>query len=271
MDAESADMGILDKVTKLEKRLEKLATRGDVAPEPMEIRRAVLDEVEEQVQPGPRAKPVFPYNRVTVAIVAPDAKTRASMEAVVGDDAQLQAAVEERLHEAGCARVGRLEVRVKYARKAGSDWDTGRVFRVTCEREEVHAAEEAPAPAGTAQLVVVKGASPRKAHVLTGERTNIGRIGEVLDRERRVVRRNQVVFSEGGDPVNETVSRAQAHITRSSSGEFRLFDDHSSHGTRIFREGRTISLPSGSPRGVKLVPGDEIYFGQACVRFEMKP
>jgi len=70
--------------------------------------------------------------------------------------------------------------------------------------------------------------------------------------------------------VNDTVSRAQAHILRTSAGEYRLFDDRSSHGTRIFREGRTIALPSGSPRGVKLQPGDEIYFGQACVRFEEK-
>jgi hypothetical protein len=160
-------------------------------------------------------------------------------------------------------------VHVKYARKPGADWETGRVFRVTCERQ-AEAAGQPAAATGTVQLVVVKGASPRKTYVLTGERTNIGRIAEVLDKERRVVRRNQVVFAESGDPANETVSRAQAHITRASTGEYRLFDDRSSHGTRIFREGQTIALPSGSPRGVKLVPGDEIYFGQACVRFEVK-
>jgi hypothetical protein len=117
---------------------------------------------------------------------------------------------------------------------------------------------------------VIKGASTRKTYVLAGERTNIGRIAEVLDKERRVARRNQVVFAEGGDPVNDTVSRAQAHIRRMPGGEWRLFDDRSSQGTRIFREGRTIALPSGSPRGVRLHSGDEIYFGQACVRFEIR-
>lgn len=264
-------MGILDKVAKLEKKIEKLAARGDVAPEPVEIRRAILDEVEEGVQAGPRSKPVFPYNRVTVAVVAPDAKTKASLEAVLGDEAELRSAVEERLHEAGCQKVPGLEVRVKYARKPGSDWNTGRVFQVTCQREEAIEPPAAPTPAVTsAQLVVVKGASPRKTYLLTAERTNIGRIAEVLDKERRVARRNQVVFAEAGDPVNETVSRAQAHILRAPTGEYRLFDDHSSHGTRIFRAGRTIALPSGSPRGVKLQAGDEIYFGQACVRFEVK-
>jgi hypothetical protein len=29
-----------------------------------------------------------------------------------------------------------------------------------------------------------------------------------------------------------------------------------------------VALPAGSVRGVKLAPGDEIYIGQAAVRFE---
>lgn len=266
-------MGILDKVTRLEKRLEKLAARDDVALEPVEIRRAILDEVEELVQPGPRSRPVFPYNRVNVVLAAPDANAKAALAAVLGEGRDLQSAVEERLREAGCSRVANLETRVRFVRRPGSGWPTGRMFQVTCEREEAPAAgkgDVAPRMALTGQLVVVKGASPRKTYPLAAERTNIGRIAEVLDRERRVARRNQVVFAEGGDPVNDTVSRAQAHIVRSSAGEYRLFDDRSSHGTRIFRDGKTIALPSGSPRGVKLQPGDEIYFGQACVRFEIK-
>lgn len=261
-------MGILDKVTKLEKRLEKLAARDDVALEPVEIRRAILDEIEDLVQPGPRSHPVFPYNRVNVAVVAGEASRKAALEAVLGDDPALQTAVEERLREAGCSRVRDLEVRTRYVRKAGSDWE-GRPFRVSCQREPAVEAPPAPVNAAAAQVVVVKGASPRKTYVLAGERTNIGRTAEVLDHDRRVVRRNQVVFAEGGDPANETVSRAQAHILRTSEGEYRLFDDRSAHGTRIFREGRTIALPSGSPRGVRLQPGDEIYFGQAAVRFEI--
>jgi len=162
-----------------------------------------------------------------------------------------------------------LRVTLRYVRKAGTDWETGRVFKASAAQEEA-AAASAPEPAPPAQLVVVKGSTTKKSYALSAERTNVGRIAEVLDRERRVARRNQVVFADAGDPANETVSRAQAHIVRAPSGEYRLFDDHSSHGTRIFRDGRTIALPSGSPRGVRLQPGDEIYFGQACVRFEVK-
>ena len=85
-----------------------------------------------------------------------------------------------------------------------------------------------------------------------------------------------VTDSSGGVVPNATVTVKNLDTGESRTaetgptGEYRLFDDHSSCGTRIFRAGRTISLPSGSPRGTKLQPGDEIYFGQACVRFEVK-
>jgi|WetSurMetagenome_2_1015567.scaffolds.fasta_scaffold65019_2 hypothetical protein len=263
-------MGILDKVTKLEKRIEKLAVRGDVPLEPAEVRRAVLDDVEELIQPGPRSKAVFPYNRLEVSVVAPDAARRAAFEAALDGEAGLKAAIEERLREAGCTRMPAMRVTLRYVRKAGADWDTGRVFRTTAAQEDAPPERSASEPAAPAQIVVVKGSATRKAYALTAERTNVGRTAEVVDKERRVARRNQVVFAEAGDAVNDTVSRAQAHILRTPAGEYRLFDDHSSHGTRIFRDGRTIALPSGSPRGVRLQSGDEIYFGQACVRFEVK-
>ena len=91
----------------------------------------------------------------------------------------------------------------------------------------------------------------------------------MLDRDKRVVRRNQVVFTERDNGINQTVSRAHAHILRTPGGEYRLFDDNSSCGTRVFRGGRTIPLPSGSPRGTTLRSGDEIYIGQACLRFDI--
>ncbi len=66
---------------------------------------------------------------------------------------------------------------------------------------------------------------------------------------------------------NATVSRRHAHI-RSAEGEYRLSGDGSEFGTRIFRDGRSIEVPSGDRRGERLRPGDEIYLGRACLRFE---
>ena len=98
-------------------------------------------------------------------------------------------------------------------------------------------------------------------------RINIGRLAELTDSEQRVVRRNDVVFEEGADEANATVSRSHAHI-RLDSGEYRVCDDESEFGTRVFRDGRPIEVPAGNRRGEKLRPGDEIYVGRACLRFE---
>jgi pSer/pThr/pTyr-binding forkhead associated (FHA) protein len=84
-----------------------------------------------------------------------------------------------------------------------------------------------------------------------------------------VIRRNDVVFEEGADEVNATVSRGHAHIRRDpAAAGYRICDDASEYGTRIFRGGRSIDVPPGA-RGERLRPGDEIYLGRACLRFEL--
>jgi hypothetical protein len=270
-------MGIIDKVRRLEQQLERLAERSDIPMQPIEIRKATLDEVEDLVQPAGRSRKVFPFNRVTVEVVAAEPAQRAAIEAVLGDESDLAAAVRERLKTAGCPEPRGLTVRLRVVKKAGAEWETGRVFRLLCERssqeaeaatagrEEAATAAARPAPA---RITIVKGDATRKSYVVNAERINVGRLAEVVDKDKRVVRRNQVVFTDIENAVNQSVSRAHAHIATTPKGEFRLFDDRSSYGTRIFRSGRTITLPAGSPRGARLQPGDEISFGRACVRFD---
>jgi pSer/pThr/pTyr-binding forkhead associated (FHA) protein len=115
--------------------------------------------------------------------------------------------------------------------------------------------------------VVVKGKADRGEYALDRSRINIGRMPELTDADHRVVRRNDVVFEEGADEANATVSRKHAHV-RFESGDYRLCDDGSEFGTRVFREGRSLEVPAGDRRGEKLRPGDEIYLGRACLRFE---
>jgi pSer/pThr/pTyr-binding forkhead associated (FHA) protein len=62
------------------------------------------------------------------------------------------------------------------------------------------------------------------------------------------------------------VSRRHAHLTYfPGTGDYRLQDDRSAHGTSILRGGRTIVVPVGS-RGVRIESGDEIILGQARIR-----
>ena len=106
--------------------------------------------------------------------------------------------------------------------------------------------------------------------MLDKPRVNIGRLAELTDSRQRVVRRNDIVFEDGADEANATVSRGHAHIRLDAeTNEYRICDDASEYGTRIFREGRSIEVPSGGKRGERLNPGDEIYLGRACLRFEI--
>jgi len=137
---------------------------------------------------------------------------------------------------------------------------------------EIEYAAEAPKPVKTAplapgRLVLVKGKTDREEYTLERARTNLGRLAELTDADHRLVRRNDVVFEEGADEVNATVSRRHANI-RLEDGEYRLCDDGSEFGTRIFRDGRSIEVAAGDRRGEKLRANDEIYLGRACMRFE---
>ena len=77
------------------------------------------------------------------------------------------------------------------------------------------------------------------------------------------------LFEGGADEANATVSRKHAHVT-SEAGEYCLSDDASEFGTRVFRNGRSLDVPSGNRRGEKLKPGDEIYPGRACLRLRRR-
>jgi pSer/pThr/pTyr-binding forkhead associated (FHA) protein len=100
-------------------------------------------------------------------------------------------------------------------------------------------------------------------------RIDLGRGLEVRDTRHRLLRTNHVAFVEGSAAVNQTVSRRHAHIAEDPSGDHRLHDDRSEHGTGIVRGGRTIPVPPGS-RGVRLCSGDEIALGEARVRIRIE-
>ena len=88
---------------------------------------------------------------------------------------------------------------------------------------------------------------------------------------RGSVRHNHLVFADDGSAVNATVSRAHAHIQHDREAEaFLLFDDGSSHGTRVLRGGRALAVPRQGTRGVRIEDGDELEFGSARVKFQLR-
>jgi len=222
------------------------------------VHRAILEEIETKIQVVARGKRIFPYQRLTVTLVSPDADRRALFLAAFGD--RLATDIREALAGAKCEAPRGLAVAIQTA-EAG---DRPFVIEYGSDRP---APAPAPAASAPAKLIVVRGKAQQAEYVLDRRRFNIGRLAELTDAEQRVVRRNDIVFEEGADEVSGTVSRKHAHIVM-EDGEYRICDDRSEFGTSIFRDGRPIELVKGGRRGEKLRPGDEIYFGRACMRFE---
>jgi len=225
------------------------------ADELLLVHRAILEEIESKVQIVARGKRILPYARLTVTLVSPDAERRELYQAAFGE--RLAVDIREALASARCeAPALAVEVRTEENGKQpfAIEYRTGRPAAAT--------------PSATpAKLTIVRGKAQQAEYRLDHPRVNIGRLAEVTDAEQRVVRRNNIVFEEGADEANATVSRKHAHITLEDAG-YRICDDGSEFGTRIFRDGRTVEVPEGNRRGERLRPGDEIYLGRACMRFE---
>ena len=223
------------------------------------LHRAILAEVEGKVQIVARGRRVFPFARVVVTMVAAEEERRTILQAAFGE--RLGADIREAMEGSQCELPRGFSVEVRTA-EAGL-----RAFEIAYAVEPVKVEAAPAAPPATGRVIVVKGKTASPEYTLERARTNIGRLPELTDADHRVVRRNDVVFEEGADEANATVSRKHAHI-RLEAGDYRLCDDGSEFGTRVFRDGRSIEVPAGDRRGEKLRPGDEIFLGRACLRFE---
>ena len=240
---------------------------GDATP--LEIAQAALDDVERRVQPVGRGERVFPYTHVTVRVHAAG-EARASVEAVF---AGFDDRVRERLAEVRCAPRPVI-VAVECLEEPDESWPAGRRFEVQYAKEETHAAASLPPAAGTAvvteppplRVTVLKGAATDEAFSFTESTVSIGRSADPTDGFGRV-RRNRIAFLDTVDGITETVGRAHARLRfDAATGDYRLFDEGSSNGTSVVRDGDVIVVHRRDPRGVRVRSGDEIQVGRALLR-----
>ena len=269
---------ILGRARRLEARIAETVDRAAArmlppSPrEPLEIAHRIVAAVEREVQPAGRGRHLFPFNRIQVWLAAPSRQTRARFEATFAAEPTLAQRIHARLDTAGCA-VPDLTIAVDYVESAGTAWMTPD-FHVEFERVEappsplVEPVETLPvaAPPAPIELEIMAGSADQPVFAFQLARIEIGRCAEVRDRRNRLVRTNQLAFSDTDHPLNQTVSRRHAHLDyQPAEAAFRIFDDGSEQGTSVARNGRTIAVPAGS-RGVRLQAGDEIVLGLARVR-----
>ena len=119
------------------------------------------------------------------------------------------------------------------------------------------------------EITVVTGVANHTKRSFAAARVDLGRGEDVKDSGHRLIRRNDLAFAEGAAAVNHSVSRQHAHISyAAATGDYRVHDDGSAHGTSVVRAGRTIAVPAGS-RGVRLQSGDEILLGDVRLRIRI--
>jgi FHA domain len=256
----------------LERRIdEKLrgmlrSSSADQKRELLEIHRALLDDVSAHVDRLVRGKQVFPYTRLQVRILLPDAALRRSYEVVFVEGDALARDIQLRLDDQRVELPPRLTVQVELVTELPPD--------VAPRGFDVHYGSiPTPQPSEDTlevRITVIAGSAEQQQLCLRKKRINLGRLVEVIDADGRLTRKNDVAFRDDAQAPNPSVSRAHAHIEFDpEKAAFRLFDDRSTHGTTIIRDGSVIQVPQGLSKGIALRNEDEIVLGQARLRFEV--
>jgi hypothetical protein len=268
-------MDLLGKARRLEstiaRRLDRAARDvvGAVTREPLEVVHLVIEAVEHEIQPGGRGKRVFPFNNITLSVLAPSDEGRARFDAVLAGEPPLRDRIVEHLRSKSCP-IDDLTLDVAYVARAPKDWRHPQ-FNIAFARVARSPASDAPRDPAWARLdlTVVRGTAERRTYSFAAKRIDLGRCSEVRDTRNRLIRTNHVAFVEGSGEINQSVSRCHAHIAyEPSSGGYRVRDDGSVHGTSVVRNGSTVAVPAGS-LGVRLRTGDELVLGEARLRIKL--
>ena len=212
-------MAIRDRLIDFEQRLKRLA--GESEPrEPLEIRRAIIRQVVDSARPTGRGRRVLPYDRVSVDVVAESTEARRVLDAVLQREDGLEATLRRALDAVGCTPSRQFGVDVHYRKHAPAGWAPSQRLAVAGKAvapEPTAAAPAAPLPvdpiprAVVVQLKVLRGRAVRKTVEVSAERINIGRGEEVSDRDRRLVRRNDLAFVPGDGDRRHRVAGPCAH------------------------------------------------------------
>jgi hypothetical protein len=227
----------------------------------LEIRRDILEDVRDKIQPKGEGRNLFPYNSIEVRIAVEDPEEQEIWDTAFTEGDGLQHDIAGLLSEAGCPLPTGFSVNVNVTEEPGLAAAT-RPFAIDYSNRKREQPPSATRPA--LKLTVVRGQADAPEYTFTAERVNIGRLREVVGEKDGLRRRNDVPFAE----TETTVSREHASIRYDpESGKFRLYDSGSQRGTSVFREGRRLDAPR--VRGVQLQSGDEIHVGDARIKFEV--
>jgi hypothetical protein len=236
--------------------------------DPLAIRQGILCQIESKIVEDIGGK-IFPFGRIVVRL---QPHTKAQSAAI--DDALLQTGtlksdIVQMLKEAQARFPDELETSIELRPHSAPNPEDSS-DRPAFEMDFIKSESLKSQPIPEAKLLIIKGITEKAEYIMRKFHILVGRSPEVLDREGRMVRRNDVVFMESDEEINRSVGRTHARIWFDlEKNEFFILDEGSRYGTRILRDGSAIEVPSGEPAGIRLQSGDDIYCGQACLRFTL--
>ena len=251
----------------LNERVENALGHGE-AISPLAVRRDILNQVESKFIIDPTGKSL-PFGRVVVRLQPQTAKQHAALEeAFVREDA-LKKHLLQTLQDSQIQCPKEFDARIELQDVSEPEGKPPRaLFEIDFVRLHVLRLEEVP----EAKFSVIRGAAEQSVYQVKRDRILVGRAAEVLDREGRIVRKNDIVFLENADEIDASVGSIHARIWYDyERREFLIMDEGSRYGTRILRGGLVIEVPGEDPAGVPLQSGDDLYFGQAAIHFELNP
>src|SRR3954453_4611536 len=156
--------------------------------EPIEVYRAILDEITSRVDALPRGRLNFAYSRVSVHVLLPNPERRRSYELVLIEADPLTRDVKNCFEETKVEYSTRFKVDIELVDSLPPDVSE-RGFDVSYSNPSRSAAGP---DAIRIQLTVLAGDADRKQYEFVKTRINMGRLTEVLDADRHTVRRNDV-------------------------------------------------------------------------------
>jgi hypothetical protein len=245
------------------------AFESETTRTPPEVRREILERVKSRITTDTNGNR-FPYVKAIVWLQPPTRALRHAFEAAFLKEGSLKTDILEIIKDANARHPEPFEVIVDFKKDLTLRSRTPSprpLFQIDFVKYDPSIGKETP----ETSFVISKGSTEQQSYKLKKERILIGRLQEVLDREGRMIRKNDVVFLDNGDDINSTVGRAHARIWFDfEENDFFIMDEVSRCGTIVMRENRSIEVPAGNPRGIRLRSGDAIYCGQACLHFEAK-
>ena len=266
-------MGILSTFEKTEEGMRRLFRRAfgkRTTPPPMDVRYEILKQVESKIILESGEK-LFPFGKITIQLRPTVGSLHQDSESLFLEEGTLKTDIRQRLIDLQVRYPEDLEITTETPKSSSSapgQTFQNPLFKLNFIRLSELRRSEIP----ETSLVILRGLAEQKAYRIRKANILVGRLSEVMDREGRMVRKNDVVFLDDGNDVNSSVTPAHARIWFDfERREFRIMDEGSRYGTCIVRNGRSVEMPDGDPTGVCLQSGDEIYFGQAGVRFEITP